>query len=64
MLWFKGPLRLTLSSAFSDAPDALHARCIGTARAIDGREGTEVDVRNEKVEVVLEFCYPGDMLSA
>ena len=40
------------------------ARCLGTARAIDGRQSLEVDVGNEKLEVVPEFCYLGDMLSA
>ena len=37
------------------------ARCLGTARAIDGRQSLEVEVGNE---VVPEFCYLGDMLSA
>ena len=40
------------------------ARCLGTARAIDEREVSEVEVGNEKLEVVPEFCYLGDMLSA
>ena len=40
------------------------ARCLGTARAIDGRHSIEVEVGNEKLEVVPEFCYLGDMLSA
>ena len=39
-------------------------RCLGTARAIDGRRSLEVEVGNEKLEVVPEFCYLGDMLSA
>ena len=38
--------------------------CLGTARAIDGRQSLEVEVGNEKLEVVPEFCYLGDMLSA
>ena len=52
----KGPLR----------PDPVfrYARCLGTARAIDEREVSEVEVGNEKLEVVPEFCYLGDMLSA
>ena len=37
------------------------ARCLWTARAIDGRQTLEVG--NEKLEVVPEFCYLGDMLS-
>ena len=39
------------------------APCLGTARAIDGRQSLEVEVGNEKLEVVPEFCYLGDMLS-
>ena len=38
--------------------------CLGTARAIDGRQSLEVEVGNEKLEVVPQFCYLGDMLSA
>ena len=37
---------------------------LGTARAIDERQSLEVEVGNEKLEVVPEFCYLGDMLSA
>ena len=40
------------------------ARCLGTARAIDERQFLEVEVGNEKLEVVLEFCYLWDMLSS
>ena len=40
------------------------ARCLGTGRAIDERQSLEVEVGNEKLEVVPEFCYFGDMLSA
>ena len=40
------------------------ARCLGTARAFDERQSLEVEVGNEKLEVVPEFCYLGDMLSA
>ena len=40
------------------------ARCLGTARAIDGRQSLEAEVGNEELEVVPEFCYLGDMLSA
>ena len=52
----KGPLR----------PDSEFrcARCLGTARAIDGRQFLQVEVGNEKLEVVPEFCYLGNMLSA
>ena len=52
----KGPLR--------PDPEFRCARCLGTARAIDGREVSEVEVGNEKLEAVPEFCYLGDMLSA
>ena len=40
------------------------ARCLGTARAIDERQFLKIEVVNEKLEVVPEFCYLGDMLSA
>ena len=52
----KGPLR--------PDPELRCARWLGTARAIDEREVSEVEVGNEKLEVVPEFCYLGDMLSA
>ena len=52
----KGPLR--------PDPEFRCARCLGTARAIDEREVSEVEVGNEKLEVIPEFCYLGDMLSA
>ena len=45
-------------------PEFRCARCLGTARAIDEREVSEVEVGNETLEVVPEFCYLGDMLSA
>ena len=35
-----------------------------TARAIDERQSLEFEVGNEKLEVVPEFCYLRDMLSA
>ena len=40
------------------------ARCLGTARAINGRQSLEVEVGNEKLEVVPEFWDLRDMLSA
>ena len=40
------------------------ARCLGKACQIDGRLVKEVQVDDEKVEAVLEFCYLGNMLSA
>ena len=39
-------------------------RCLGTARPVDGRLVKEVMIGNEKLEVVSESCYLGDMLSA
>ena len=40
------------------------ARCLGTARPVDGRLVKEVVIGDEKLEkVVPEFCYLGDMLS-
>ena len=51
----KGPLH----------PDPVirRARCIGTARPIDGRTVNEVKVDDEKLDAVPEFCYLGDMPS-
>ena len=45
-------------------PDSVFrcAQCLGTAKAIDERQSLEVE--NEKLEVVPEFYYLGDMLSA
>ena len=40
------------------------ARCLGAARAVDGRQSLGVEVGYEKLEVVPEFCYLGGMLSA
>ena len=40
------------------------AHCLGTARSVDGRLVKEVMIGNEKLEVVPEFCYLGDILSA
>ena len=40
------------------------ARCLGTARPDDGRLVKEVMIGDEKLEVVPEFCYLGDVLSA
>ena len=52
----KGPLR--------PDPEFRCTRCLQTAPAIDEREVSEVEVGNEKLEVVPEFCYLGDILSA
>ena len=40
------------------------ARCLGTARPVDGRLVKEVMIGDEKLEVVPEFCYLGDVLFA
>ena len=40
------------------------ARCLGTVRPVDGRLVKEVMIGDEKLEVVPEFCYLGDILSA
>ena len=52
----KGPLTLDLNFRC--------ARCLGTARHVDGRLVKEVRIGDEKLEVVPEFCYLGAMLSA
>ena len=40
------------------------ARCPGKARPVDGRLVKEVMIGDGKLEVVPDFCYLGDMLSA
>ena len=40
------------------------ARCLGTARIVDGRLVKEVMIGDEKLEFFLEFYYLGDILSA
>ena len=52
----KGPLK--------DDPSYECPRCKGEARPIDGRPVQEAEIGDEKLEVVAEFCYLGDMLSA
>ena len=52
----KGPLRPDIEFRC--------ARCLGTARAIDERQFLDVEIGNEKLEFVPEFCYLWDMLSA
>ena len=39
-------------------------RCQGTAHPLDGRPQREVQVGSVKLEVVVSFCYLGDILSA
>ena len=45
-------------------PDYRYTRCQGTACPLDGRPRKEVQVRPDKLEVVVFFCYLEDMLSA
>ena len=40
------------------------ARSLGTARPMDGRKITKVQMGNDKLEVVTDFCYFGEMISA
>ena len=40
------------------------AHCLGTAWPVDGRLVKEMMIGDEKLEVVPEFCYLGNMLSA
>ena len=53
-----GPKRLTKD------PDYRCTRCPRTARPLDGRPQKEFRVGPDKLEVVVSFCYLGDMLSA
>ena len=39
-------------------------RCKGIARPIDGRPTTSISVEENKLDVVYEFCYLGDMIDA
>ena len=48
----------------TEDPDYRCTRCKGTARPLDGRPQSEVQVGPDKLEVVASFCYLGDMLSA
>ena len=48
----------------TEDPDYRYTCCQGTARPIDSRPQSEVQVRADKLEVVASFCYLGDMLSA
>ena len=45
-------------------PDYRCTPCQGTVRPLDCRPQREVQVRSDKLEVVVSFCYLGDMLSA
>ena len=45
-------------------PDYRCTQCQGTAHPLDGRPQKEVQVGPDKLEVVVSFCYLGDILSA
>ena len=45
-------------------PNFVCPRCTGTCRPIDARPLTEVQIEDESLEAVAEFCYLGDTLSA
>ena len=40
------------------------AGCLGTVRSFDGRKSSEVKLGNDILEVVTDFCYLCDVLSA
>ena len=46
-----------IKGPFRPNPDFRCARCLGTARPIDGRTVKGVKVDEEKLEAVSEFCY-------
>ena len=52
------------SSAWKKDPDYRCTRCQRTACLLDGRPQKEVQVGHDKLEVLVSFCYLGDMLSA
>ena len=45
-------------------PNYRCSRCLGTARPTDRKPQKDVKVGPDKLEVVVSFCYLGDMLSA
>ena len=53
-----------LPGALKEDPKYRCPRCQGTARRIDGRPIIELQLGKDKLEVVPEFCYLGDMTSA
>ena len=53
-----------ISGSLKRDPSFRCARCLVTARPVDGRIITEVQMGNDKLEVVTDFCYLGDMISA
>ena len=53
-----------ISGSLRENPEYRCSRCQGTARQIDGRPITEVQLGEDKLDVVPDFCYLGDMISA
>ena len=53
-----------ISGGLKRDPSLRCSRCLGTARPMYGRKITEVQMGNDKLEVVTNFCYLGDMISA
>ncbi len=56
--------RCTGRDRVTDDPLFRCSRCLQTARPIDGRPAEEIQVGDEKIEVVAYFVYLGDTLSA
>ena len=52
-----------LPGALKEDPKYRCSRCQGTARRIDGRPITELQLGKDKLDVVPEFCYLVDMTS-
>jgi exonuclease III len=53
-----------LQGTLKPDPSFICPRCQGTSRPVDGRPAREVEVKEEKLEAVADFCYLGDALSA
>ena len=53
-----------ISGGLKRDPSFRCARSLGTARPMDGRKIIEIQMGNDKLEVVTDFCYLGDMISA
>ena len=50
-----------LAGALKEDPKCRCSRCQGTDRQIDGRPIIELQMGKDKLDVVPEFCYLGDM---
>ena len=53
-----------MSGGLKKDPSFRCSRCRSTAQPVDGRKITEIQMVNDKLEVVTDFCYLGDMISA